>query len=440
MEILKVENLIKTYGKGETKVNALDGVSFSVEKGEFVAIVGASGSGKSTLLHIWGGVDKPTSGKVNIDGTDIYSLSNDNLAIFRRRQIGLIYQFYNLIPILNVEENISLPVLLDGKKIDKNKLNEIVTTLGLEKRVTHLPNQLSGGQQQRVSIGRSLINNPSIILADEPTGNLDSKNSKEIVELLKFSNKKYNQTLIMITHDPQIALEADRIITIETVKIAKLTEKAPFGVNTSEWVNIMGIVNENTYNKMLEKMEKQSEDEGIYISTKKNSEVSKQLKEISENYANLTISIYDAEATMKDEKNLKLIIQIFLYGFIALISAIGISNIFNTISTNIGLRKREFANLKSIGMTNKQFNKMLNLECVFYGTKALLYGLPLGALMCYIINQSFESGFSVIFKLPWSSIVISIIAVYIIVFLTMIYSSKKMKKQNIIEALRDDNI
>ena len=221
MEILKVENLVKTYGKGETKVNALDGVSFSVEKGEFVAIVGASGSGKSTLLQILGGVDKPTSGKVYIDGTDIYALNNDNLAIFRRRQIGLIYQFYNLIPILNVEENISLPVLLDGKKIDKEQLNEIVTTLGLEKRIKHLPNQLSGGQQQRVSIGRSLINNPSIILADEPTGNLDSKNSKEIVELLKFSNKKYNQTLIMITHDPQIALEADRIITIEDGKIAK---------------------------------------------------------------------------------------------------------------------------------------------------------------------------------------------------------------------------
>ena len=221
MEILKVENLVKTYGKGETKVNALDGVSFSVEKGEFVAIVGASGSGKSTLLHILGGVDKPTSGKVYIDGTDIYALNNDNLAIFRRRQIGLIYQFYNLIPILNVEENISLPVLLDGKKIDKEQLNEIVTTLGLEKRIKHLPNQLSGGQQQRVSIGRSLINNPSIILADEPTGNLDSKNSKEIVELLKFSNKKYNQTIIMITHDPQIAREADRIITIEDGKIAK---------------------------------------------------------------------------------------------------------------------------------------------------------------------------------------------------------------------------
>ena len=173
------------------------------------------------MLHILGGVDRPTSGKVYIDGTDIYDLDNSNLAIFRRRQIGLIYQFYNLIPILNVEENITLPLLLDGKKIEKDKLNEIVKTLGLENRTTHLPNQLSGGQQQRVSIGRSLINNPSIILADEPTGNLDSKNSKEIVELLKFSNKKYNQTLIMITHDSQIALEADRIITIEDGKIAK---------------------------------------------------------------------------------------------------------------------------------------------------------------------------------------------------------------------------
>ena len=192
----------------------LNNINLQIEPEKFIAITGPNGSGKSTLLHILGGVDKPTSGKVYIDGTDIYALNNDNLAIFRRRQIGLIYQFYNLIPILNVEENISLPVLLDGKKIDKEQLNEIVTTLGLEKRIKHLPNQLSGGQQQRVSIGRSLINNPSIILADEPTGNLDSKNSKEIVELLKFSNKKYNQTLIMITHDPQIALEADRIITL----------------------------------------------------------------------------------------------------------------------------------------------------------------------------------------------------------------------------------
>lgn len=220
MEILKVENLCKTYGKGETKVNALDNVSFSVEKGEFVAIIGPSGSGKSTMLHMLGGVDKPTSGKVLIDGTDIYSLNNDKLAIFRRRQIGLIYQFYNLIPILNVEENITLPVLLDGKNVDKNQLNEIIKVLGLEERLKHLPNQLSGGQQQRVSIGRSLITNPSIVLADEPTGNLDSKNSKDIVDLLKFSNKKFNQTLIMITHDKDIALEADRIITIDDGKIA----------------------------------------------------------------------------------------------------------------------------------------------------------------------------------------------------------------------------
>ena len=221
MEILRVENLTKTYGKGDTLVRALDNVSFSVEKGEFIAIIGPSGSGKSTMLHMLGGVDRPTSGKVYIDKTDIYSLNNDNLAIFRRRQIGLIYQFYNLIPILNVEENISLPVLLDDKKVDNKKLKEIVQTLGLENRIKHLPNQLSGGQQQRVSIGRSLINDPAIILADEPTGNLDSKNSKEILELLKFSNKKYNQTLIMITHDQNIALEADRIITIEDGKIAK---------------------------------------------------------------------------------------------------------------------------------------------------------------------------------------------------------------------------
>ena len=219
MEILKVENLTKKYGKKDTEVVALDNVSFSVSKGEFVAIVGASGSGKSTLLHLIGGVDKPTSGKVYINGTDIYSLNNDNLAIFRRRQVGLIYQFYNLIPILNVKENITLPCDLDGQKVDEKRLNELLYILGLEKRINHLPNELSGGQQQRVSIGRAMINNPSIVLADEPTGNLDSKASREIIDLLKVSNQKYNQTLIVITHDENIALEADRIITIQDGKL-----------------------------------------------------------------------------------------------------------------------------------------------------------------------------------------------------------------------------
>ena len=221
MEILKVENLVKTYGKGETKINAVDNVSFTVNKGEFVAIVGASGSGKSTLLHLIGGVDRPTSGKVYIDGKDIYSLNNDNLAIFRRRQIGLIYQFYNLIPILNVEENITLPCDLDGTTVDKQRLQDLLKTLGLENRKTHLPNQLSGGQQQRVSIGRAMINNPSIMRADEPTGNLDSKASEEIISLLKLSNKKFNQTVIIITHDLEIAKEAERVITIEDGKIIK---------------------------------------------------------------------------------------------------------------------------------------------------------------------------------------------------------------------------
>ena len=219
MEILKVENLTKKYGKKDTEVVALDNVSFSVSKGEFVAIVGASGSGKSTLLHLIGGVDKPTSGKVYINGTDIYSLNNDNLAIFRRRQVGLIYQFYNLIPILNVKENITLPCDLDGQKVDEKRLNELLYILGLEKRINHLPNELSGGQQQRVSIGRAMINHPSIVLADEPTGNLDSKVSREIIDLLKVSNQKYNQTLIVITHDENIALEADRIITIQDGKL-----------------------------------------------------------------------------------------------------------------------------------------------------------------------------------------------------------------------------
>ena len=215
MEILKVENLSKVYGTKENKVVALDNVSFSVNKGEFVAIVGHSGSGKSTLLHLIGGVDRPTKGKVIIEGNDIYTLNDDNLAIFRRRQVGLIYQFYNLIPILNVEENIVLPLELDGKKVDKNELNELLDTLGLTNRRTHLPNELSGGQQQRTSIGREIITHPAIILADEPTGNLDSKASEEIMELLKLSNKKYKQTIIMITHNLELAAQADRVITIE---------------------------------------------------------------------------------------------------------------------------------------------------------------------------------------------------------------------------------
>lgn len=221
MEILKVENLCKQYGKGENKVTALDNVSFTVNKGEFVAIVGASGSGKSTLLHLIGGVDRPTSGKVFIDGKDIYKFNDDELAIFRRRQVGLIYQFYNLIPILNVEENITLPLSLDNRQIDKERLNEMLKTLGLEKRRNHLPNELSGGQQQRTSIGRALITNPTIILADEPTGNLDSKSSDEIVALLKKTNKELKQTIIMITHNMEIAKIADRIIKIEDGKIVK---------------------------------------------------------------------------------------------------------------------------------------------------------------------------------------------------------------------------
>ena len=221
MEILKVENLTKIYGKENNKVIALDNVSFSVNKGEFVAIIGASGSGKSTLLHLIGGVDRPTSGKVFINDKDIYSMSDDKLAIFRRRQIGLIYQFYNLIPVLNVEENITLPLELDNRKVDKSELKEMLKLLGLERRKNHLPNELSGGQQQRTSIGRALITRPSILLADEPTGNLDSKSSSEIVELLRKSNKELKQTIIMITHNPEIAKCADRIIKIEDGKIIR---------------------------------------------------------------------------------------------------------------------------------------------------------------------------------------------------------------------------
>lgn len=221
MEILRVENLTKVYGKGENEVRALDGVSFSVEKGEFVAVIGPSGSGKSTLLHILGGVDRPTGGKVLMDGKDVYAQNEEQLAIFRRRQVGLIYQFYNLIPVLNVTENITLPVLMDGQKVNQNRLAELMATLNLTGRENHLPNQLSGGQQQRVSIGRALMNAPAVVLADEPTGNLDSKSSREIVELLKVSNEKYGQTLLVITHDESIALQADRILSIEDGKITR---------------------------------------------------------------------------------------------------------------------------------------------------------------------------------------------------------------------------
>ena len=221
MEILRVEHLSKIYGKGENEVRALDDVSFSVEKGQFVAIIGPSGSGKSTLLHILGGVDRPTSGKVFLEGQDVFAQNEDQLAIFRRRQVGLIYQFYNLIPVLNVTENITLPVLMDGRKVNQKRLENLLTTLALKGREKHLPNQLSGGQQQRVSIGRALMNSPAVVLADEPTGNLDSKNSQEIVELLKLSNKQYGQTLVIITHDESIALQADRIITIEDGKITR---------------------------------------------------------------------------------------------------------------------------------------------------------------------------------------------------------------------------
>ena len=226
MKILEIRNLNKVYGKGETRVDALKNISFDIEQGEFVAIVGPSGSGKSTLLHILGGVDSPTSGVVNIAGTDISKLDEGKLAIFRRRHIGLIYQFYNLIPILNVEENMTLPLLLDGKKANKELLNNLVKKLGLEKRLKHLPNQLSGGQQQRVSIGRALMNNPALLLADEPTGNLDSENSKEIISLLRKFNRENNQTVIIITHDERIALSADRVITIEDGRITKDSKTA----------------------------------------------------------------------------------------------------------------------------------------------------------------------------------------------------------------------
>lgn len=221
MEILKVENLTKVYGSGENQVVALDHVSFSVKKGEFLAIIGPSGSGKSTLLHIMGGVDTPTSGHVYMEGTDVYAQKAEQLAIFRRRQVGLIYQFYNLIPVLNVVENITLPVRMDSRPVNQERLEELLDILSLKGREGHLPNQLSGGQQQRVSIGRALMNAPSVVLADEPTGNLDSKNSQEIVELLKYSNRQYNQTLVVITHDENIALQADRIIAIEDGRITR---------------------------------------------------------------------------------------------------------------------------------------------------------------------------------------------------------------------------
>jgi putative ABC transport system ATP-binding protein len=221
MELMQIQHLSKVYGQGENQVRAVDDISFTVEKGEFLAIIGPSGSGKSTLLHILGGVDRPTSGKVFVDGQDVYAQNEDQLAIFRRRQVGLIYQFYNLIPVLNVVENMTLPVLMDGRQVNQERLGELLDVLGLRGREKHLPNQLSGGQQQRVSIGRALMNAPAVVLADEPTGNLDSKNSQEIVELLKMSNKKYGQTLVIITHDENIALQAHRVIAIEDGRITR---------------------------------------------------------------------------------------------------------------------------------------------------------------------------------------------------------------------------
>ena len=221
MEILRVENLTKVYGEGSNQVKALDNVSFTVDKGEFVAVVGASGSGKSTLIHLIGGVDKPDGGQVIVGGTDVYAQKEEELAIFRRRQIGLIYQFYNLIPVLTVEENMTLPVLMDGRKVNEERLEELLDLLKLKKRRKHLPNQLSGGQQQRVSVGRALMNAPTLVLADEPTGNLDSENSKEIMKLLRYSNRTYDQTLIVITHDENIALQADRIISLEDGRIVR---------------------------------------------------------------------------------------------------------------------------------------------------------------------------------------------------------------------------
>ena len=221
MELMQIQHLSKVYGQGENQVRAVDDISFTVEKGEFLAIIGPSGSGKSTLLHILGGVDRPTSGKVFVDGQDVYAQNEDQLAIFRRRQVGLIYQFYNLIPVLNVVENMTLPVLMDGRQVNQERLEELLGVLGLRGREKYLPNQLSGGQQQRVSIGRALMNAPAVVLADEPTGNLDSKNSQEIVELLKMSNKKYGQTLVIITHDENIALQAHRVIAIEDGRITR---------------------------------------------------------------------------------------------------------------------------------------------------------------------------------------------------------------------------
>ena len=220
-EILRVENLTRIYGEGENAVRALDGVSFSVHKGEFVAVIGASGSGKSTLLHLLGGVDRPTSGKVFVGGVDVYAQNEDELAVFRRRKVGLIYQFYNLIPVLTVEENITLPVLMDGRKVNKDRLKNLLRILKMEKRRNHLPGQLSGGQQQRVAIGRALMNAPAVVLADEPTGNLDSENSRQIVELLKYSNRTYDQTMVVITHDEDIAIQADRVIALADGRIVK---------------------------------------------------------------------------------------------------------------------------------------------------------------------------------------------------------------------------
>lgn len=500
MEILRVEHLSKQYGNGETAVKALDDITFSVEKGEFVAIIGPSGSGKSTLLHMLGGVDRPSEGKVFVDNADIYQLNETQLAIFRRRQIGLVYQFFNLIPVLTVEENITLPLLLDGQQIDQKLLNNIVKTLDLDNRLSHLPNQLSGGQQQRVSIGRALINIDMLdtttwIEEDKIADYLKGEN-EEILENGKYpyqvnlcvlegeALKKYIEEIGMdynnFMNTKQLSAividtinfkdeEKDKYVETKAVHtmlgdnlnlsfqeenkttpteleqplvVAGMTDARPMGVmSLGSGANLNVIISRDTYNKLIEGSKEAVSKEinsFVYMVSDNPLQLQENIEEVQSTYSVSKLSIFNVYTYRRSEQQMLLLLSVFTNAFIILITAICIANIINTISTSIAMRKREFAMLKSVGITPKGFNKMLNYESIFYGVKALIYGLPISFAVMYLIYGVLTSNFNYQFNVPIIDIIIVVVSVFLIVGLAMLYSSSKVKKDNIIDALKQD--